>query len=62
MLDALQHTSDAAQAVKEAVVESALKQQDEVLKMVERIAPPAPPPPQPRSPLLALPLQTYACL
>ncbi|GIL50098.1 hypothetical protein Vafri_6406 [Volvox africanus] len=58
VLDALQRTSDTAQAVKEAVVESALRQQDEVLEMVDRIAPPAPPPPPPRSSLLTLPAQT----
>ncbi|GLI63107.1 hypothetical protein VaNZ11_006011 [Volvox africanus] len=58
VLDALQRTSDTAQAVKEAVVESALRQQDEVLEMVDRIAPAAPPPPPPRSSLLTLPAQT----
>ncbi|EFJ52820.1 hypothetical protein VOLCADRAFT_86175 [Volvox carteri f. nagariensis] len=57
VLDALQCTGDTAQAVKQAVVESALRQQDEVMQMVERMAPPAPPPPPPRSPLLALPAQ-----
>lgn len=58
VLDALQAAGETALAVKEAVVEAAIKQQDDVLELVERVAPPVPPPPPLHSPLLSLPNQT----
>ncbi|KXZ52168.1 hypothetical protein GPECTOR_10g797 [Gonium pectorale] len=45
VLDALQAASDSAAAVKEAVVEAALRQQEQAMELMDALAPPVPPPP-----------------